>query len=319
MPSVRFDGQVFELNRGETVLECLERNGVSRPASCRNGHCKVCRITCSQGELPANSQVGLTAAQVKLGTFLPCICRPSEDLCIEDNGEVRYRTPLVEHLTLAPNIAVLRLRLPEGMQIIPGQFIHVYKEEGVLRSYSVANQAMQDGFIELHVRCVPQGSVSPWLVDELRPGDVIEIAGPFGDCFYTEDANYQPLVLAGTSTGLAPLLGILRHALAAGHRGSIDLYHGAATPDGLYLRDTLKELARDHRQLRVHWSALSGAELDDEISATPIATLIQSQHSNPESLRVYLCGAPDFVKKLKRTLFLSGTPFQQIFSDPFTG
>lgn len=319
MPSVRFDGRVFEIDGNETVLECLERNGISRPASCRNGHCQVCTITCRQGQLPANSQVGLSPAQVQLGTFLPCICRPSGDISIEDSGSVIYSTKLIEHVTLAPNIAVLRLQRPSGMQLLPGQFIHVHKEPGTLRSYSVANRAVQDSHIEIHIRRIPGGQVSPWLVDELRAGDDVTISGPYGTCVYTEDANYQPLVLAGTSTGLAPLLGILREALAQGHRGSIDLYHGAATLQGLYLRDELKALAQSHHRLNIHWSALDADNAQDLVSNAPISKLIQENHANPESLRVYLCGAPDFVKKLKRSLFLSGTPFQQIFSDPFTG
>lgn len=318
MPRVRFDGRVFELEGDETVLECLERNGISRPASCRNGHCQVCTATCKSGQLPANAQAGLSAAQVRLGSFLPCVCRPSEDISIEDNRSNSYSTNVLEHVTLAPGIAILRIARPRDMELLPGQFIHLYKDDELRRSYSVANRAMHDNFIEIHVRCIAQGRVSPWIVDELRAGDALRISGPYGSCIYTEDAADKPLVLAGTSTGLAPLLGILREALAQGHRARIDLYHGALQAQGLYLRDLLRELAQRHPQLHVHWSSLSGASPKAEISNTPIGELIQADHPNGEDLRAYLCGAPDFVKSIKRSLFLSGTPFQQIFSDPFS-
>lgn len=317
MPKLRFNEQLFELQGNETVLECLERNDISRPFSCRNGHCLVCTMTCQKGELPANSQVGLPSTQVKLGTFLPCICRPNQDISIEAKAHPILSAKVLEHDMVATDIARIRIARPAEMEIIPGQFIHVCVDNLARRSYSVANLAMQDNFIELHVRRVPEGKVSPWLADQVSPGDTVKLAGPYGACFYTEDARDQPLILAGTSTGLAPLLGILKDALTQGHRGSIDLYHGAVTPRGLYLRDTLRDIAQAHEQVQIHWSVLHGATPHDQIEATPISELIKQQHPITKELRAYLCGAPAFVKALKRDLFVSGTPFQQIFSDPF--
>lgn len=318
MPSVRFGGEAFELEGDETVLECLERNGVVRPSSCRNGHCQVCTMTCQQGVLPANSQVGLAPTQVQLGAFLPCVCRPSEDLSLEAKEFPILSTKVLEHELVAPDIACIRLARPDSLELIAGQFIHVCKDEETRRSYSVANRAMQDHFVEIHVRCIPGGTVSPWLVEDLCPGDLVSISGPYGACFYTEQDPEQSLVLAGTSTGLAPLMGILRDALARGHSGSIDLYHGATSPEGLYLRDTLKEIASAHNQVKIHWSTLNGATPENQISDQPIDALIREHHPDGKALRAYLCGAPGFVKQIKRELFLSGTPFQQIFSDPFS-
>jgi ferredoxin-NADP reductase len=58
-------------------------------------------------------------------------------------------------------------------------------------------------------------------------------------------------VLAGTGTGLAPLLGIARDALARGHRGPIVLHHGARSRAGLYADAEVRELARRHPTLEV--------------------------------------------------------------------
>lgn len=319
MPNVLFKQHILEIQDNETVLECLERNNISPLHSCRSGHCQACTMTCQKGQLPANSQVGLPSTKVKLGAFLPCICRPSEDIAIKVNEHPILAAKVIERKKVTTDIARIRIARPAQMEIIPGQFIHICVDEHTRRSYSVANQAMQDNFIELHVRHVPGGKVSPWLTEQIEPGDLVNLAGPYGACFYTEDARDQPLILAGTSTGLAPLLGILKDALAQGHRGSIDLYHGAVSPDGLYLRDTLRGIAQAHEQVNIHWSTLNGANPNEQIHATPIGELIKQQHPCTKDLRAYLCGAPAFVKAIKRDLFLSGTPFQQIFSDPFSG
>lgn len=275
-------------------------------------------MTCKKGPLPANSQLGLSRTQVELGTFLPCVCHPSEDLSLVAKSLPLLSATVLEHTIVAPDIAQLRLSRPGEMQIIPGQFIHVCKDKSIRRSYSVANRVMQDHGIEIHVRSIPGGAVSPWLFEQVRPGAQLRISGPYGACFYTEHDLDQPLVLAGTSTGLAPLLGILRDALSKNHRGPIDLYHGASTPDGLYLRDTLRQLARAHDRLNIHWSTLHNASPEEQISGTPIGTLIRDRHPDGKALRAYLCGSPGFVKEIQRGLFLSGTPFRQIFSDPFS-
>lgn len=319
MVSLRFRGEAFQIEGEETVLECLERNGISRPSSCRSGHCQVCTMKCTSGKIPANSQIGLGPTQRKLGAFLPCVCRPEEDLSLEASDLSIVATTVHSHEMVAADIAQIRIARPAAMEVLPGQFIHICKSEETVRSYSVANRADSDGFLEVHVRAISNGAVSPWLVQDIRAGDAISIRGPFGSCFYTDDAPDKTLILAGTSTGLAPLLGVLREALAQGHRGAIELYHGATSPDGLYLRDTLRELAQEHEQVAVFWSALQDSDRAAEVSDRPIGKWIESRHPKGKDLRAYVCGAPAFVQQIKRGLFLAGTPLPEILSDPFVG
>src|SRR5579862_7783232 len=47
------------------------------------------------------------------------------------------------------------------------------------RSYSIAS-APEDGRLELTVERLDDGEVSPYLTDELRAGDEIELRGPIG-------------------------------------------------------------------------------------------------------------------------------------------
>ena len=80
----------------------------------------------------------------------------------------------------------------------------------------------------------------------LREGDTIEVAGPFGNCFYTSGSADASLLLIGTGSGLAPLYGIVTDALYHGHTGPIRLYHGSWKPEGLYLVDRLRQLSAEH-------------------------------------------------------------------------
>ena len=99
--------------------------------------------------------------------------------------------------------------------------------------------------------------MSQWLVS--AAGQPVTVRGPFGECFYFEQEPERPLLLAGTGTGLAPLLGVARAARAAGHRAPIHLYHGSPSPEGLYLWAELAQLAQQTPLLHVFGSVLSGA------------------------------------------------------------
>jgi CDP-4-dehydro-6-deoxyglucose reductase, E3 len=129
------------------------------------------------------------------------------------------------------------------------------------------------------------------------------------------------LLLAGTGTGLAPLLGVLRSALAAGHRAQIRLFHGASRRDGLYLWEFLRKLQRAHPQLTLAGSTLEGghgAEGDPFISSKPLEEQVLGLGDTTlAQQRVYLCGNPKIVRGLRREIYLAGVPFGRIHSDPF--
>ena len=72
----------------------------------------------------------------------------------------------------------------------------------------------------LTVERLDDGEVSPYLVDELRPGDQLELRGPIGGYFVWEAALGGPLLLVAGGSGVVPLRSILRHHRAIGSDGS---------------------------------------------------------------------------------------------------
>jgi NAD(P)H-flavin reductase len=123
-------------------------------------------------------------------------------------------------------------------------------------------------------------------------------------------------VLAGTGTGLAPLVGILQDALRAGHRGPITLLHGARDAAGLYLVEELRALAERHARVTylrcvldgdAPWGALSGA----------LDRVLLERFPSLAGHRVFLCGDAALVQALKRKVFLAGAALGDIRADPF--
>jgi ferredoxin-NADP reductase len=109
------------------------------------------------------------------------------------------------------------------------------------RSYSIAS-APELGALEITVERIDDGEVSPYLVDELRPGDVFEIRGPIGGHFSWSADEGGPLLLVAGGSGLVPLMAMLRHRAARASDARVHLLVSARGPGDLLYRDELAGL-----------------------------------------------------------------------------
>ncbi len=309
MPTLNWKGQQILLSSGQTVLEALLNAGVEVSHSCRAGACQSCLIRAKNGPIPAQSQTGLKPSLVEQGYLLACMCRPQEDLVIEPPGQgVRSAAKLIEARWLSPSVLHVGLELDEPLNHRAGQYITLFRPDGLSRSYSIASLP-SERIIQLHVRVIPTGQMSNWLADTATPGTELTAQGPAGNCFYTADSPEQPLLLVGTGTGLAPLYGIALDALQQGHTGPIRLYHGALNSNGLYLVPELEELSARHANFQ-YLPAL----LDEH---GPLPQFLQNNHPKLHGWRGFVCGDPQIVSMLKKRLFLAGMASRDIYSDSF--
>jgi CDP-4-dehydro-6-deoxyglucose reductase len=314
-PSIDFDGRQFDVQQDETVLDALLRQGVQVPNSCKAGACQCCMMRAVDGEVPAAAQAGLKPALKEQGYFLSCSCKPAGDLKLESPGqELQFTTSILTLEYLGANVMRVRLTVPEGFAYRPGQFITMFNPEGTARSYSLASLP-EDNVLELHIRKIPGGLMSTWIFEQAKPGDRVILAGPAGECFYTDNAVEQPMLLVGTGTGLAPLFGILRDALQRGHCGKIVLYHGALEPNGLYHRTLLGNLAADFANFEYHPCVMRNG--DDSVQTGEIDKIVLEAYPSLKGWRGFLCGNPDLVKMLKKKFFLAGMNMKDITTDAF--
>lgn len=318
MATLHYQGTDYPVSEDKTVLEILESHGHAVPNSCRSGICQSCLMKVVDGTPPAAAQKGLKDTLATQGYILSCRCKPDGDLAVtlpdaaglQCPARVRRVRPLAER--------VLEVTLaPEGeFAYRPGQFLTLINEEGVARSYSIASvPALDDGVI-LQIALLPEGAMSTWVARPETLGAAVTLQGPSGNCFYVGGHPEQPLLLAGTGTGLAPLYGIARDALNQGHTGDIHLYHGSLRAEGLYCVSALRGLAAEHPNFHYTPCALAGPAADG-ISVGALDALLLERVPKLDGFRAYLCGAPEFVKLLHRKVFLAGVSMQQIFSDPF--
>jgi len=313
MPKLSLSGAVYDAAPEESVLDALLRHGVPVANSCRSGACQSCLMRASTGTVPPAAQQGLKATLVEQGYFLSCVCRPAGDLELADPGGLDLPATLETLERLTPTVLRARIRTAARLVYRAGQYVTLLRADGLARSYSLASLP-DDDTLELHIRRAPMGRMSGWLFDHARAGEPVTVRGPAGDCFYTPGNPDQPLLLAATGTGLAPLAGICRDALRQGHRGLIRLYHGAVTPDGLYLRDELSALARENPNVEYSPVVLRDG---DGLETGAIDGVIARNHPKLTGWRAFVCGDPAIVQKLRKKLFLAGIASREIFADAF--
>jgi ferredoxin-NADP reductase len=117
------------------------------------------------------------------------------------------------------------------------------------RSYSVA--AAPGDRPSITVERLDDGEVSPYLVDELRPGDRIEIRGPIGGHFVWDVADGGPLFLAAGGSGVVPLMAIARHRVRSGSDASVRLLYSSRSWEDVIYREELAELEERRDGLEV--------------------------------------------------------------------
>jgi CDP-4-dehydro-6-deoxyglucose reductase len=320
MASVSYKDRKYPLLPGETVLDGLLRQGVDVPNSCRAGACQSCLMRDAGGNPPVASQQGLKESLKAQGYFLACQCKPETDLRVIDADGISARAAAhVQDITmLSGDVARVRLECKSTFDYRPGQFIQLVRNDGLSRSYSLASQGKRDTFLELHVRKIPGGSMSNWIHDEMATGDEVEVRGPAGDCFYIPGRPEQPLLLAGTGTGLAPLYALALDALHHGHTGPIRLYHGALNPAGLYMVRELTELCAEHPNLTYIPCVLTADDdCDPAIRVGNLEQIVLRDIAHLADWRIFLCGHPDLVQSLRKKVFLAGAKRKEIYSDAF--
>ncbi|MGM0554743.1 MAG: FAD-binding oxidoreductase [Myxococcota bacterium] len=318
MPSVTYEGAVYEVRENESVLDALLRGGADVDFSCRRGSCQTCLLRVTQGDPGETAQKHMRKQLVDSDHFMPCICHPADDLELApaDLSELTLGALVASKEDVSPTVVKLLVEPEITLDWTPGQYVNVHRDDGVVRSYSIASIAEQDYYMEFHVKRVEDGQLSNWLHDDIGEGDFLTIQGPLGDCIYNAEFTERDLVLLGTGTGVSPLWGIARDALARGHQGAITLYHGARTQDELYQHRQLLELDAEHEQFN-YVPCISGDDVPAEAAAGRVTEVAFPEGADYEESIVYLCGNPDMVYDARCKAVLAGVVRRDIFADPF--
>lgn len=144
---------------------------------------------------------------------------------------------------------VLRLRLDAVPDLLPGQYYLVRlavagPPGAVEQAYSLCSSPWPPSAdVEIAVREVPGGRVSPILTRKVEVGDLLQVRGPFGFLTWTE-RDGGPVGLIGAGSGVAPLASIVRFAGARRLDTPMTLLHSSRNRATALLGDELDQCRR---------------------------------------------------------------------------
>jgi ferredoxin-NADP reductase len=149
----------------------------------------------------------------------------------------------------------ITLALPNWMGHQAGQHVDVRltAEDGYQaeRSYSIASPPEEAPRVTLTVERIDDGEVSPYLTEDLRVGDKLELRGPIGGYFVWEAQMGGPLLLVAGGSGIVPLMAMLRHRAVASSTIATRLLYSSRSLEDVIYRDELDHLMKSNSLLEV--------------------------------------------------------------------
>ncbi len=306
-----FDGKKYQLKDGDTALDSMLRGGANLTFSCRKGSCRSCMLEAVSGDPGIESQEKLPQEMRDKNLFLPCVARNMNEVeaRIPDLSQWFIKALIVEKNQLSPDVWQFMLEPETNIDWRAGQYTSIRNSAGDVRSYSVASST-DDYFMELHIRHYPDGKLSNWMVNDLKVGDIIDIQGPTGTCYYDREMAGKPLLLVGVGTGAAPLIGIAKDALSKGHVAPIEFFHGAAAEENLYLIDKLSALAAEYPNFKARSVSSQNGEKQQVVD-------IAFGDKNLKDHVLFIAGNPNMVEVARIRAVYDGAKVHNIHADPF--
>jgi ferredoxin-NADP reductase len=227
---------------------------------------------------------------------------------------------VVDAITETPRVKTIAFDVPGWPGHRAGQHVDVRltAEDGyqAQRSYSIAS-APDGKRVELTVERIEDGEVSPYLTEELRAGDQIELRGPVGGYFVWEPSRGGPLLLVAGGSGVVPLMAMVRHRAAAGSDVNTTLLVSSRAWDDVIYRDELARLdgnglAVVHTLTRSQPPGWTG--FARRVDAELLAEVGPGPRERPQ---VYVCGPTPFVEAVAEALVGLGHEPQRIKTERF--
>lgn len=315
--------RVLQVPTGANLLETLRANDVPISYSCMSGRCGTCRCKVISGSVIETGREAKITNPSEGEYVLACTSVLSESCAIEipEPDEIVTHPARIIKATVTAieeathDIRIIRLRPAKPLSFSPGQYATLQFTPDHIRPYSMASLCT-DEELEFHIRRVPDGRVTSYVFDQIKLGDVIRVSGPLGTA-YLRTRHEGPLLCVAGGTGLAPILSIVRGAIAANMDNPIHLFFGVRSPQDIYRLDQLKALQTLHPALKLNVIVTTDDGGTSGRRTGLITEAIAEDIPEFQGWRAYVCGAPPMVEATAALLRQRHMDEKHIHADAF--
>jgi ferredoxin-NAD(P)+ reductase (naphthalene dioxygenase ferredoxin-specific) len=312
----------LNIQSGQNLLDVLRENAVPISYSCMSGRCGTCRCKVTQGQVqhsgpengrPEMDQDAYVLACQSVLTDSCTIEIPDMDEVVVHPAKIIKGTVLaIEELT--HDIRRLRIKPAKPMSFSPGQYATLQFTPDHIRPYSWAGLP-GDEDMEFQIRQVPGGRVTDYVFSTLKVGDAVRISGPLGTA-YLRQKHLGPMLCVGGGTGIAPIVSIVRGAMAANMHNPVHVYFGVRSQEDCYDVARLRRIAQEHGNMTLHVVVATGP-VHAGLRSGLVTDAIQQDLPALKNFVGYFCGAPAMVEALNSVAQSLGMPLDNIHADAF--
>ncbi len=210
-------------------------------------------------------------------------------------------------------------------------------DEETMRAYSMANYPAEGNIVMLNVRIatppfdrakggwaegIKPGICSSYIFN-LKPGDKVQVSGPFGEFFPILDSKREMLYVGG-GAGMAPLRSHVLHLLNTLRISDrkITYWYGARSKKEIFYEEDFRKLEAEFPNFTFN-IALSEPQPEDNWTGMVgfIHQVIHdeylSAHDAPEDIEYYMCGPGPMAKAVEKMLDSLGVPREMLMFDDF--
>ena len=234
-------------------------------------------------------------------------------------GRLTWQTATVSSVTdETPQVRTILLDVPGWPGHRAGQHVDVrltaddgYQAE---RAYSIA--AAPGEPLAITVERLDDGEVSPYLTQELQPGDTIEVRGPIGGYFVWGPPDGGPLMLLAGGSGVVPLRAILRYRRLVGSSVPARLLYSSRSWEDVIYRGEL-EAASDGVAVTYTLTRKQPPGWTGYARRPDGQMLAEVAWPAAEMPLAYVCGPTPFVETVAAGLVGLGYPPQRVKTERF--
>ncbi|WP_166968911.1 iron-sulfur cluster-binding domain-containing protein [Brevibacterium atlanticum] len=242
-----------------------------------------------------------------------------------------FAAECVETIPEAGGMMVFVFRRMDGAPLAfrSGQYINIDfpvdgpDAEPVSRSYSISSAPTEPWTFSITIKRDPEGKVSPWAHENIRPGTVLDMLGPVGAFHLADYDRRARFLLLAAGAGITPMMSMIRtvHSLP-GQADVVLLYHGSA-PDRFAFAEELDFLAKADFRIKVIY-CLGDREQAAESTWTGrtgrlTTELIDELVPDANGRQVFACGPEGYLNAATDMLRAVGVDDTSIFMEFFSG
>ena len=182
------------------------------------------------------------------------------------------------------------------------------------RSYSIASAPGEP--VAITVERLDDGEVSPYLTEELRVSDGLELRGPVGGYFVWSPQDESPLLLVAGGSGVVPLRAMLRHRRRSGSAVPVRMLYSSRSLDDVIYRAELDERSDGvevvHTLTRTQPPGWQGPAR--RVDAALLDQVAWPADAGPLA---FVCGPTSFVETVATGLVELGYPQERVKTERF--